>query len=871
MRFAKVLPLLALPFALWAQDDFIQNEGQGPNVNGLFDEELEQLDQPPVQNPEPTATPMPSRSVDYPEPKTVKSSPSKSGKGLPDLPTAAVPRSNEKLRMDFVQVEIEELVKYFGERLKKKFIYDPSTLQGKITIISPTEVTLHEAWGAFLSALEVRGYIVFPVGSYLKLEKAANARKAPVPVIEGSTPNDDSYVTRIVMLKYLQVNDIQQAVRTLLSRTGGDLITHNATNTLIISDYAFNIKRIIRILDILDVEGFQEQIEIIALRNASAQDIARKVTDFFPSAGGAGGPGGVAGLRRRGSGGSSDGVIQKIVPDERTNSVIVLGSERGIEQVKKFIARIDVPTENGGGRIHVYPVQNVKAEEISATLASLASGQKDKRLPSIPMPLTNPTTPGGDLDVANLGDVKITADKATNSLVIQSSPRDFEVLKTIIRKLDIRRRQVFIEGAILEARVTRNSEYGMQFTGPLARTSALGQTGTDGRYNESGFVGTLNGMGFDSLILGALKNPASLTGMALGFRSGGNYNVTYTDAAGNPQTAKLPLLSAILKLSALNTDVNVISTPHILATANEEASILIGTEIPQQAGTETTTGGNVSRNITRLRVATELKITPQINSGDYITLKINQKIDDAGESTDLGVTTTKREAATTVIVKDEQTVVIGGLMRDVKKSTISKVPFLGDIPILGWLFKTRSSQTEKVNLLLFLTPYIIRNTGDMNDQFFRKLKEREGFLKDIGLAEKKEVPSKGLTEEQLKMLDPNYVKSLQKHTESTKRSEEEPQVEETPSSSNGGLTPASSNTTAPATHAPTGSEVPEKIFVPRSGSDSGSHTSQPLMPQSESQDNTLIQAPFPAPLGPESSQPELLPPLSDSPPTEVSP
>ncbi|MDB5036877.1 MAG: ral secretion pathway protein [Bacteriovoracaceae bacterium] len=783
MKFAKFFKLFGLLFVLStsarAQEDFIDNGDAPitPKTNGLFDDELEPLDEKEMVRPQPLpseeprfqnqeASPRP-QNLTFPEPKKLTPSGS-SGKSLPILPAGA-PGKNDKVRMDFVQVEIEDIVKYFAERLHKKFIYDPTILSGKVTIISPTEVTMREAYGAFLSAMEVRGYIIYPAGAYIKIEKAANARKVPVPIYEGTTPNDDSYVTRILTLKYLLVRDISQAVRNLLSRTGGDLIEHAPTNTLIISDYAFNIRRIIRILDVLDVENFQEQVEIIPLRNAAAPDIARKVTDFFPASGG-GAPGGLgiggapSGGRLSRSGSNDVGVIQKVVADERTNSIIILGSEHGIEQVKKFIARIDIPTEGGGGQIHVYPIQNVKAEELASTLSSLTSGRSKSPaslIPPLPGAPSNPIR--SDAEVANLGDVKITADKATNALVIQSSPRDFEVLKTIIRKLDIRRRQVFIEGAILEASVNKNNTWNVSGTGPFAQTNSL-NGGRDAKNNliKSGALGSLNGLGFDSVLQNALKDPTALTGLALGFRSGGTYPVNYTDASGVAQTANLPLLSAIIQFSVSNSNVNLLSTPHILATANEDATLSIGQEIPQAGGTSTTATGIIQSNTIRLKVATELTLTPQINQGDYLTLKIKEKINDLGAlNKDGSYNTIDREASTTVIVKDQQTVVIGGLMRDRQSVNISKVPLLGDIPILGWLFKSKVTVIEKVNLLLFLTPYIIKNTGDMNDQFFRKLKQREGFLKELGVSENKGVPSSGLTEEQLKMLDKEYVKSLE--------------------------------------------------------------------------------------------------------------
>lgn len=844
MRFAKysaiLFAILCLSFHfVWAQEEFIEKESvapAAPKTQGMFDEEVEfedpDMGRPGniISEPEPIddfnqrnteADRNPPR-LDFPEPKKPSAASSTRAKSLPQLPGGKVdiPNSNERVRMDFVQVEIEDVVKYFAERLQKKFLYDPSILSGKITIVSPTEVTLREAWGAFLSALEVRGYIVFPAGAYLKIEKAANARKAPVPVYVGGTPNDDSYVTRIITLKFLSVNDVRQAVRNLLSRTGGDVIEHAPTNTLIISDYAYNIRRIVRILDILDIEGFQEQIAVLPLKHASASEVARKISDFFPTGGAAnsamgGAPAPSIRMRTRNLGGpDTQAVIQKVVADDRTNSIIILGSERGIDQVKKFIDQIDIPMEGGNGQIHVYPLQNVKAEDLSQTLAALASGQSKKRT-NIPAP--NPSIPpfpqpmGSTSDTASLlnGDVKITADNPTNSLVIQASQRDFDVLKSIIQKLDIRRRQVFIESAILEASVGKNSSFGTQVTSPFAKTSFL-NANADNSSQTSPSAGVLSIGGLGSSLDALLQNPSALTGLALGFRSGGSFPVNYTDKDGNAKTIRLPLLSAIIRLSAGSQDLNVLSTPHVLATANEEATISIGQEVPQKTAESLSTGGTITNSITRLRVATELNITPQINAGDYLTLKIKQKVNELGNlGADGQYNTINREATTTVIVKDQQTIVMGGLMEDRKTVSITKVPFLGDIPILGWLFKTRDSTTRKVNLLLFITPHIIRDTGDMNDTFFRKLKEREGFLKELGMEEKKGIPSAGLTEEQLKMLDPEYVKSLRQEIlvplQTVPEGATEPVVPQTISTE---PTPTPSNNVAPIEAAPV-APVPE--------------------------------------------------------------
>ncbi|PIR22708.1 MAG: type II secretion system protein GspD [Deltaproteobacteria bacterium CG11_big_fil_rev_8_21_14_0_20_45_16] len=811
MRFDKLylsilLGLLIFSFRqpnVFGQEELIEESDNPPNVDGMFEEGLEPLDDAQISRPvkPPSRSPAedlneensrervenqvddemdrefsPIRRPDsFSRPSTTRPSsrPSTSGSAngriFPNY-ASDIPNSNEKLRMDFVQVEIEEVVKYFAERLRKKFIYDPSVLSGKVTIISPTDVTVAEAYQAFLSAMEIRGYVVFPSGAYFKIEKVAEARKSPVPLYLDDSPSDDSYVTRIITLKYLNVGDIRRAVQDLVTRSGGDVIEHAPTNTLIISDYANNIKRIVRILSILDVEGFQEQVAVIPLKYSSASDVARKISEIFPTGTSSGTTRST--VRSRTTASSDRGVLSKVVADDRTNSLIILGSDRGIEQVKKFIDQIDIPIEGGDGQIHVYQLQNQKAEDLSQTLASLTQSARTSTRTSSATRVRRPTTTApkgaaGASESASLfdGDVKVTADQRTNSLVIQASPRDFEVLKGIIQQLDIRRRQVFIESVILETKVGGLSEFGTNLRGPLFRTDKMGKgDSTNGTPKSTGAFG-LGGITPSTLTstLEGLLGSTAITGLALGFQSGGTIGVPVPDGKGGTETRQVPLLTAVLRMAATNSHVNVLSTPHILATANEEASLSIGEEIPQIASTQQGSGGNAVATYNRIRVATELSITPQINAGDYLTLKIQQKVNERGEEVVTGsgqFATTTREATTTSIVKDGQTIVIGGIMRDRKSESMTKVPFLGDIPILGWLFKSRNSNTEKINLLLFITPHIIRDTGDMNDVFFKKLREREGFLQGLGMKEAAGVPISGYSPEQLDFLDEEYVKSL---------------------------------------------------------------------------------------------------------------
>jgi hypothetical protein len=319
---------------------------------------------------------------------------------------------------------------------------------------------------------------------------------------------------------------------------------------------------------------------------------------------------------------------------------------------------------------------------------------------------------------------------------------------------------------ILETTIGSGAEWKSQVNSPVVRTSKLGSSDPDmGSPKSGGLLGIGGFTNSQELLgtLGGLVGTSALAGMALGFQSGAQVKFSVPSATGGaPTEVQVPLLSAILRLAATNSNLNVLSTPHILATANEEATISIGEEIPQVASTQGTQGQAVVSNFTRIRVATELAITPQINAGDYLTLNIKQKVNQRGDEVAAGqFAINTREASTTAIVKDGQTIVIGGIMRDQTDNFVSKVPFLGDIPILGWLFKSKRSESRKVNLLLFLTPHIIKQDTDADEVLFKKLKERQNFLKDQGIPEKQNIPLGGLNPSYLELLDEEYIRSLQ--------------------------------------------------------------------------------------------------------------
>ncbi|MDD5225543.1 MAG: type II secretion system secretin GspD, partial [bacterium] len=476
-------------------------------------------------------------------------------------------------------------------------------------------------------------------------------------------------------------------VKQLVSKTGF-VTTYPATNTIIVIDSARNINRILRILEELDSPMFEEVIEIIPLQNASATSVAQTIGKIYEA--GAQKSGKVAGRVLHGKltpsqpGGTPAGSMIKIIPEERLNALIMMGSKSEIDEIKTLVAKLDVKVVAGTGQIHVLYLQNAGSEKLAAVLSALTAGAGVK------------TTPGAQAQpqaVAQFeGGIKITADPATNSLIIICSPQDYQTLREVIDKLDIPRRQVFVEAAIVEVSLNHQRELGLAFSGG----KVVGSAGM--------IAGSAPG-GVNTLVI-TPETVASLSGLFVG---GIGETVTLPDGTA------IPSFGAILKALASNSNVDILSTPHLLATDNEQAQIIIGENVPFITGQNITAGGVMQTQIQRQDVGITLRVTPQISEGDTVRLKIYQEISAVSESppqgfnvNQQGLITRKRSAETTVVAQDKQTVAIGGLMEDQVSESYSRVPILGDIPILGWLFRDSSRSNRKTNLLLFLTPYIAK-------------------------------------------------------------------------------------------------------------------------------------------------------------------
>ncbi|MBI2340430.1 MAG: type II secretion system secretin GspD [Deltaproteobacteria bacterium] len=660
--------------------------------------------------------------------------------GTPPADTGLVPAgltpSEELIYLNATDVEIKDLIKQISKATGTNFLIDDK-IKGKITIISEKPMNKDMAYQAFLSALQVMGYTtVITPGGLVKVVDTKESITEPLEIFKDETPNTDKYITRIVQVKNISANELSSVVKGLVSKDG-NLFAYPSTNSLILTDSGSNIDRIMKIIRELDQEGPQEVIEIIPIKYADAKDITEKITSLFEGAGATGKTATTRRTSRRGAeaGGELEETpqISKVISDDRTNAIIILGSKRSIVKVRSLIARLDTPTGGAEGAIHVYYLKHANAKEMAEVLSSLVSGKKtDKSKKTSATTATSETATTtkesaapGAASLELTGEVKITADEGTNALVITASPKDYETLvELVLNKLDIPRRQVYLEAVVMELSVNKSK--------------TIGVSGNMG--NILSLAGGDKLAAFGSILPTFPSTIASIAGASGGAAGGiaSERTVSFTDSNGD--TVEIPAVSAILQALQSDTDVNVLSTPSILTLDNQEATIQVGQEVPVPSGT-TVSSGVTTFSVTREDTGIILKITPQVSESNTVRLTLEQEVTDV-ISTDatLGPTLTKRSVQTVVVANDKQTIVIGGLIDDSTSVTTHKVPLLGDIPVLGNLFKNRTTAKEKTNIVVFVTPYIIRERADYLEILKKKIEERNLFIEmNYGASQRKAI------------------------------------------------------------------------------------------------------------------------------------
>ncbi len=637
------------------------------------------------------------------------------------------PRSpNYKVSFSLEDADLPELVRVIGQLTGKRFIFGGKVRNIKASIYSPQKVTVAEAYQAFLSILQTNGLTVVPHGRFLKIVETGGIATEATPTYgEGqAAPSEDRYVTRLYRLQHASADEVSNVLGHFKSKDGDITV---AGDLLIITDTGSNIRRMMQIIDEVDVGEAGDQMWIEPIHYASAADIAARINELFDLKGGSSRS---APVRRGGkvvaasAAGGGSLHVTKVVADDRTNSVVIVATQEAYLRILEFIKRMDVP-QTGEGEIHVLPLQHADAVELTKTLNDIVGGAAGGK---------GAPRAGGNVAANEQvfeGPIKLSADKATNSIVVTSSLRDYASLRAVVDRLDQPRRQVFIEAVIMDLSVNRTDTLGVNFHAGALFDSGIG----NGQTLAYGGLNPLNTI----LPPGAGTDPSILQGLALGLRGPG---IPGTETLlGTGQT--VPAFGVIISALATTGDVDVLSTPHILATDNEKAVINVGENVPLQqniGGIPSTTSGANSQvpsfgfgfgaSPQRQDVGTKIEITPHLNESNEVRLDLNEEISEAREPQgQLGVVPiTKRTAQTKLIVRDQETVVIGGLMRNRLAHSQQKIPVLGDIPVLGALFRKSTNVMEKSNLVLVLTPYIIREQSDLRTIFERKMQERQEFL-----------------------------------------------------------------------------------------------------------------------------------------------
>ncbi len=586
-------------------------------------------------------------------------------------------KKDEKVTFNFVDIDLPVIARFVSEITGKNFIFD-ERVKGKITIIAPSKISVADAFNLFTSILELKGFTVVPSGvNAYKIIPVSEARQRGISVTMDKQPVNESYMARLIQLKDISPDDALKFIQPVVSKDGY-VSAFGPGNLLLVIDSGLNMEKILSIIKIIDQPSLAEAPEIICLKHASADAVAKMLNE---------------GISRKGQAGPQPLSAReaRAIADQRLNAVILFGDKAKIGEMKSLVSLLDVPPPEFRSMINIYFLENADATELVKVLEDLLKGTETRQKPT-----PTPSVPSAAFEIA--GSVSITADKASNALVIVASPADYQNLSRIVKQLDKRRRQVFVEAMIAEVSIDQLLELGIKWRAVVKR---------DGEPVFIGGVGQVDQATIGNIISG-------LTGLTLGGVA--NYfTIPQSFVPGATSDVTVPGLAALFSLSDFKGVVNVLSTPQILTSDNKEAEIMVGENVPFIAKRERdiTTTGTVLTSIERKDVGITLRITPQISEGDYVKLDIYQEISAVVKESEnitisVGPTTTKRATKTSVVLKDKQTVVIGGLLQERDEEQMNKVPLLGDIPVLGWFFKYKSVGKKKTNLLVFLTPHIIR-------------------------------------------------------------------------------------------------------------------------------------------------------------------
>jgi general secretion pathway protein D len=583
----------------------------------------------------------------------------------------------------FKGTDIQEFINTVGKNLNKTIIVDP-TVRGNVNVRSYDLLNDEQYYQFFLSVLDVYGFAVVPMPSgVLKVVKAANAKTSAIPVADDLTSGSgDEVVTRVVPVRNVSVRDLAPLLRQLNDNAGvGNVVHYEPSNVLLLTGRAAVVNRLVEIVHRVDKVG-DENVDIIKLQFSSASEMVRLITA----------------LTKNDKNTVSSVLTPKLVADERTNAVVISGDPQNRQRIVTLIRQLDREQQTQGNT-RVFYLKYAKAKNLVDVLSGASKTIQNEKSGGTGASTNNTTaaantSSGSGSSAFNGKDLSIVADEQTNALVITAQPDVMQELERIIAKLDIRRAQVLVEAIIVEVQDGDALNLGVQWANTNGGGTQFTATGLPTSTVVNAALEYKNDGTFSSTTTGAL---GSFNGIAAGFYSG--------NWAG--------LVTAL----SSNTKSNILATPSIVTLDNKEAAFNVGQEVPVVTGSQSSTAGSVFNTVERKTVGTKLKVTPQINEGDSVQMEIEQEVSsvasstssDSSSSASLGSTFNTRTVKNAVLVKSGETVVLGGLLNNTTAESVYKVPLLGDIPVLGYLFRYSGTTKSKQNLMVFIHPTILRD------------------------------------------------------------------------------------------------------------------------------------------------------------------
>ena len=638
--------------------------------------------------------------------------------------TAAPPAAERSMTLNFRDADIRAFISAVSELSGRNFVVDPR-VQGKVTVISSAPTDPDDLYQVFLSILKIHGFTaVVKDGVTSILPESLGKQEATPTMTPANLRKGQDIVTGIIPVHYVSAAELVPVLRPLLPQESHMAATAG-TNVLVVADTASNVERMVQLVAKLDIDN-NAGVEVIHLQNAVATEVAGVLEGLATK------------LQGAGSGEQTAvGTTTAFAADERTNSLLIAGTPESKLRYRGIIASLDAAQGESVG-VRVVTLRYANAREMGEVLQAAATGaaltRSDGRDPKPGGAPPPPAAPAAGLGAAGaigaFASVRITADEATNTLILQGPPRDLKRVVDVITQLDVRRSQVLVEGIVAEVSGNRAEELGVQWK---TATSLA---------NRNGVVGATN---FPGEGAGAIDSPFSaddtvgfLGGLTLGYVSGGDLRTLVRVLAGDAYT-------------------NVLSTPSLMTLDNAEAEIVVGQNVPFVTGqftNNTTTPDNPFQTIQRQDVGIKLKVKPQINEGDTVTLDIEQEVSSVDSTTrGADLITNKRSIKTSVQVDNGSIVVLGGLIGDDAKSNQDKVPLLGDIPVLGNLFKNVRRARNKTNLMVFLRPQIVRDRASADalsrsryDDLRRKQVDQNDAQREWLLPQRGPVLQEGLLE-----------------------------------------------------------------------------------------------------------------------------